>query len=60
LYLQNLSNQAFNRRQQIWLKQRLEIADTHNWHRKLSLAGVKWRLTDAPIDEIRLLLPVQS
>jgi len=46
----------FNRLRQLSLKQRVEIAATHDRGvRKLCLAGIKWRLKSAPIEEIRLL-----
>ena len=46
----------FNRMRQLSLKQRIEIAATHDRGvRKLCLAGIKWRLGSAPIEEIRLM-----
>lgn len=46
----------FNRLRQLSLKQRVEIAATHDRGvRKLCLAGIKWRYPDAQLEEVRLL-----
>ncbi len=46
----------FNKLRQLSVKQRVEIATTHDRGvRKLCLAGIKWRRRDAPVEEIRLL-----